>query len=245
MGTDAASETPRFFIRTRRCFFCSVFSIQVQPAKYYKSKEAKDILISSNNPNSILDALNTVDPTPMVLAIDTAGFSMLEAIAFGKIDLQKVEGQIQQMTTNENDCAIKAPQVLIDSIPAIADKVETIKSDKFFGLNTNNFFSRVIIRILAGLRLGLAYSMLLIPLLLVNIQMTIRIMLILTATMVLASAIFPKNRVVNVLDFLCVGIMMSVVVSIIFSMPLALVNVVLNVVIGLLGGILSWLILNR
>lgn len=245
MGIDSSPEKAIIFYRTKKCLICSLFSVGIKPGMYYVSRESTDVIVTSNNPNQVLQTIDSTTPAAKALAIDTSGFSVNEAIAFGKIDLRAVEDQISRLTAQSKGLIFRAPRNLIDQFTEFDGNLEISDPDNVKGLQTNKKLHRLLIRLLTGLRLGLAYSFLIAPLLLINVRYTFKSILIFTGTMVLGSAIFPKKRLVNLFSFLLIGALLSFVSSLENNSSIDIIFMLLNLLIGTLWGFLAWIILNR
>lgn len=245
MRIDSLPEKTIFFNRTKRCFICSLFSVEIKPGMYYVSRESTDVIVTSNNPNQVLHTFNSTTPATKALAIDTSGFSVNEGIAFKKIDLREVEDQISRLTAQSEGLIFRAPRNLIEQLTEIDGNLEISDPDNVKGLQPNKKLHGLLIRLLTGLRLGLAYSFLIAPLLLINVPYTFKSILIFAGTMVLGSAIFPKKGLINLLSFLFIGALLSFITSLVNNPSIEISVTLLNLLIGTLWGFLAWIIINR
>ncbi len=100
MGIDSSPEKAIIFYRTKNINLFIIFYWN-KTWDVLRIRESTDVIVTSNNPNQVLQTIDSTTPVAKALAIDTSGFSVNEAIAFGKIDLRAVEDQISRLTARK------------------------------------------------------------------------------------------------------------------------------------------------
>ncbi len=244
MKTESPLNESFPFLRNKKCVFCSLYSIQTKPGFYYQSRESSEVIVTSNNPNQIYEAIYSKNPPRQAFALDTAGFTINEARALGKIDQEIINRKISELT-NKGGYDVYITDSISALLSSVFESENIILLESNDRLEANNLFNKILIRCLVGLRLGVAYSLLMLPLMLIDFDIMLRSIIVFIGTMLFSAAIFPKNKTLNLITFLFFGVLISNFLFINNPTTMLQMRIIMNIFSGLLWGGLAWIIMNR
>lgn len=244
MKTEYLLKNSFPFLRTKKCAFCSIYSIPTRPGIYFLRRESNEIFVTSNKPNQIFEAINSKKPHPMVLALDTAGFSINEARALGKIDPELIDRIITEILTEGNN-ELYLPDSIVSMLPTLVDHSNVSVLELNNRIDSYERFNKYLIRCLVGLRLGIAYSLFILPFMLIDVDLSFRSILVFLGSIFFSTVILPRNMPLNLIVFLLFGVFFSNLLFINHLTGSAIILVLINTFIGLLWGGLAWIIINR